>query len=249
MTTIRTFEVGGCIRDELLGLRTKDIDFAVEGIPTLDALNDHLTAKGFEVFKVDADTFTVRARFPRTHPQHGRTTADFVLCRKESSASNGRRPDVVEVGTIFDDLARRDFTVNAMARTEAGELLDPHGGLADLDRKLLRAVGDPMTRFREDALRAIRAIRFHITKGFALDGELQAALENPETAELLVARKADGKRVVAAERIGDELDRCFVADTLRTFDVLAALPEAMRLAMFRDGLKLTTTLKGRKEAP
>lgn len=233
--TIRMFEVGGCVRDEMLGLRTKDIDFAVEA-PSFEAMLDHLEHDGFEVFLISPEFLTVRARFPREHPHHGRITADFVLCRKDGPSSDGRRPDFVTPGTIFDDLARRDFTVNAIASNpETGEIIDPHDGIADLNSMTLRAVGDPMARFREDGLRALRAIRFIITKGFEADDELAAALRKPETAHLLAG--------VSTERIREELHRAFAADTLGTLELLMTLPDSFRIAIFRDGLSLKPTLE------
>jgi tRNA nucleotidyltransferase (CCA-adding enzyme) len=233
--TITMFKVGGCVRDEMLGLRSKDIDFAVEA-PSFDAMHDRLVADGFELFLVTPEFFTIRARFPRDHDLFGRTTADFVLCRRDGPSSDGRRPDFVEPGSILDDLARRDFTVNAIASNpETGEIIDPHDGIRDLNSMTLRAVGDAMTRFREDGLRALRAIRFVVTKDFRLDAELAAALRDPETARLLGG--------VSTERIRDELHKAFAADTLGTLDILASLPTAFTDAIFRDGLRLRPTLE------
>ena len=111
---------------------------------------------------------TIRAQVPASEAKLLARTkvADFVLCRKDSASGDGRRPDSVEPGTVLDDLARRDFTMNAIARdVQTGEVLDPHGGREDIKWKTLRFVGDPMTRIREDGLRVLRGLRFMITKG------------------------------------------------------------------------------------
>jgi len=121
------FEVGGCLRDEFKGIPSKDVDFAVEA-PSFEAMRDELIEDGFEIFEERPEFFTIRAKVPKGNPLEDRTrVADFVMCRKDGPSSDGRRPDFVEPGTIFDDLARRDFTVNAIARNAiTGEIIDPH---------------------------------------------------------------------------------------------------------------------------
>lgn len=231
--TIRLFEVGGCVRDEIMGVRTKDFDFAVEGASGMDELREFLVERGFEIFVETPQFLTIRARFPKDHPNR-KITADFALCRKDGPSADGRRPDFVETATIHDDLNRRDFTVNAIAKTEDGDLIDPHNGVQDIADRRLRAVGDPMDRFREDGLRALRAIRFIITKGFVADEPLSRALGEPETAALLGG--------VSTERVRDELFKCFSKDTLGTLDILMSLPINLRLAILRN-IKLEPTMR------
>lgn len=238
MTTIRFFEVGGCVRDEIMGIRSKDIDFAVEA-DSFDAMRAHLESEGFTIFVETPEFLTIRAHFPSGHLEHGRTTADFVLCRKERGSLNGRHPEHVEHGTILDDLARRDFTVNAIARrlsdeVDNGEILDPHNGRADIATRTLRFVGDPFERIDEDALRVLRAVRFHVTKGFEFAAETAAALTAFEHAKLAA---------VSTERVKDELEKCFRTDTILTMRTLD------RFGLFdtlfkRAAIRLTTTLKG-----
>ena len=108
------YQVGGSLRDECLGRPCKDFDFSVEA-PSYEAMREHLVQDGYTIFLEKPEYLTIRARFPKGHPQE-RVCADFVLCRKDGFYSDGRRPDTVEPGTIYDDLARRDFTMNAMAR-------------------------------------------------------------------------------------------------------------------------------------
>lgn len=241
--TIRAFEVGGCVRDELLGLHSKDIDFAVEA-ESFEAMTMWLLNQGFEIFLSTEEFFTIRARFPRNFEgpaEWKRLTADFVLCRKDGPSTDGRRPDFVEPGTIEDDLARRDFTVNAMARLAftgttwitSGEVIDPHHGRVDLSHQHIRFVGDPMERLREDGLRALRAIRFAVTKGFNLDPSVVCALQEAETHDLL--------RGVSAERIREELHKAFKFNTPHTLELLTTLGFIREL--FSDGLWLEPTLK------
>lgn len=232
--TIRFFEVGGCIRDEIMGIRTKDIDFAVEA-DSFDAMRAHLESEDFTIFVEHPEWLTIRAHFPVGHAEHGKTTADFVLCRDEWGSLDGRHPEIVRRGTIYDDLARRDFTVNAIARClDTGEILDPHNGRADIALRTLRFVGDPFQRIDEDALRVLRAVRFHVTKGFEFAVETAAALTAFEHAKLTA---------VSTERIKDELEKCFRTNTILTMRTLD------RFGLFdtlfaRAGIRLTTTLKG-----
>lgn len=242
--TIELYEVGGCVRDGLLGIPTKDIDFTVVA-PSYADMRAFLVDTGFEIFLETPEYLTIRARFPRLivderiprrfTMEKNLPTADFVLARKEGAYSDGRRPDEVIAGTLLDDLGRRDFTVNALARDFEGTLIDPFGGVYDLEHGLLRAVGNAENRIREDALRALRAIRFHITKGFFWDGELEAALMSEWLPPLLAS--------VSAERRREELDKCFKVNTMRTLDILASLPVEFRQAVFKDGLRLKPTME------
>jgi tRNA nucleotidyltransferase (CCA-adding enzyme) len=141
---IELYEVGGCVRDSLLGIDSKDIDFTVIA-PSYEDMREFLTDAGFEIFLETPEYFTIRARFPKvvTHDaiptRFVRTkklpTADFVLARKEGAYSDGRRPDEVQMGTLLDDLSRRDFTMNAMARDRDGRLIDPFGGQQDVKER------------------------------------------------------------------------------------------------------------------
>lgn len=224
--TITMFRVGGCVRDELLGIPCKDIDFAVEA-PSFEAMEIAVARRVSRVFLITPEFFTIRALDPQFGP------VDFVLCRKDGPTKDGRRPEFVEPGTIFDDLARRDFTVNAMARTPDGDLLDPHDGQADLARMTLRFVGDAEDRLAEDALRAFRALRFSVTKGFVIDDE---------STQAITAMADDEFAGVSTERIREEVARCFATDTRRTLEVLAVFPVLFNLMLDR-GVWLKPTLE------
>jgi len=237
-------EVGGAVRDKFLGLDSKDVDFvAIPVNPKMFANADEafvtlvnvLKVDGFDVFLETPQFFTVRAQVPDWHPLKQRTNvADFVLARKDGPSSDGRHPDFVLPGTLMDDLQRRDFTVNAMAILD-DELVDPFGGREDLNSNLLRFVGDPKERIAEDGLRVLRAMRFCVTKGFDIEPNTWGAVNSDFAAEML--------HKVSVERIRDELEKMFLADTVFTMELLADVRLTMKDAIFRDGLRLMPTLK------
>jgi tRNA nucleotidyltransferase/poly(A) polymerase len=235
---IRIYEVGGCVRDQLLGVPTKDIDYTVIA-PSFSAMRDHLKEAGFEIFVETPQYLTIRARFPRgsmffANRNIEGMTGDFVMARKEGEYTDGRHPDEVTPGTLFDDLQRRDFTVNAMAKDELGTLIDPHNGQRDLGYKILRAVGNVEDRFREDALRSLRAIRFAITKGFIFHQSVDHALRSEWLPSLLAS--------VSVERRREELLRAFKHDTRETLWLLSDYP-VLQEAIFADGLWLKPSLE------
>ena len=180
------------------------------------------------------------ARVVPTGPAHGTVTIveaewdiECTTFRREGPYGDARRPDRVEfTQDPEEDLARRDLTVNAMAWDPVeGELLDPFGGALDLERRVLRAVGDPLARFQEDALRPLRAARFTATLEMEPDERLRRAL-----AALGSEGSGYASRAVAAERVRDELDRMLAArqpsrglEVLREARLLAVwLPELAR---------------------
>ena len=238
-------EVGGAVRDNFLGVNSKDVDFvAVPESPedfesasqAFDALVAFVKVSGFQVFLETPQFFTVRAQVPDNHTLKARTNvADFVLARKDGPSSDGRRPDFVLPGSLFDDLQRRDFTVNAMAILPNGELVDPFNGREDLSRNLLRFVGNPIDRIAEDGLRVMRALRFFVTKGFDIEPETWDAVNSDFGAEML--------QKVSVERVREELEKMFMANTLLTLETLADLRSNLKDAIFRDGMRLAPTLK------
>lgn len=177
--------VGGYVRDKCWGKPVKDIDIATSAMPA-------------EVVRL----------FERTIPtglKHGTVTVvvkgtpfEVTTFRKESDYVDYRRPAEVEfISDLDEDLKRRDFTMNAMAMDRSGCIRDPFHGRADMERMLLRAVGDPQERFQEDALRMLRCIRFASTYGLEVE---------PGTWEALI-RHRELLRHVAMERVRVELER------------------------------------------
>lgn len=238
---MQMFMVGGAVRDELLGVPSKDIDFTVVmdfhdavSVDPFKVMVGNLKAQGFEIFLETPEFLTVRARFPKNH-EHARLTADFVLARKESEYTDGRRPDKVIPGTLEDDLARRDFTMNAVARDSAGNLIDPFDGQDDIAAKVIRCVGEPWDRITEDALRALRAIRFAVTKGFSIDSELWEVIDSYEVADIVQDHISD-------ERIQVELSKMFRFNTPASIEMLNRFPALME-SCFAGDVSLDATMK------
>lgn len=181
--------VGGCVRDTLLGRVPGDWDVATSARPE--------------------ETMSIFSHTIPTGAAHGTVTVvldggtiEATTFRREGGYADGRHPDSVafDVGLTVD-LARRDFTVNAMAFGPKGEIIDPFGGREDLERKLIRAVGEPEERFREDALRILRAVRFAAQLGFAIEPATAAAME----------KQARGLTAVSAERVVAELEKTLLS--------------------------------------
>ena len=179
------YVVGGCVRDSLLGLSPHDWDICTSALPE----------QMREVFR---DFHTVE-----TGLKHGTLTViadrvpyEVTTYRIDGDYTDHRHPDsVVFVDDLPKDLARRDFTVNAMAWAPESGLRDPFGGQHDLAAKLIRCVGDPLRRFEEDALRVLRALRFAAVYDFEIEPATAAALRE----------KAPDLKLVAGERIREEL--------------------------------------------
>jgi tRNA nucleotidyltransferase/poly(A) polymerase len=222
------YEVGGKVRDEILGLQSKDVDYVAVPNDTLlgryktahemfVVLETYLTNEKFDIFLSTPDCFTVRAKFPKDHKYQG--VADFVMARKEIGYVEGTRTPIVIPGTLKDDLERRDFTVNAMAKGDDGEIIDLFGGMKDLDKMVLTTPLPTKQTFDDDPLRILRAIRFAITKGFSLR-HLDYYINNYDYENKM--------KVVSSERIREELYKCFKHDTMDTLDTLNDYPRLKR---------------------
>lgn len=203
------YRVGGCVRDSLMGVKSKDIDFSVES-DSYESMKNAIIMRGCEIKVEKPEFFTIRAI------DRVLGGVDFVLCRKEGDYSDGRRPDSVQNGTLFDDLSRRDFTMNAIAQDDAGNIIDPFGGKSDIDQKLIKCVGNASDRFSEDSLRMLRAIRFAVTKGFDLSIDIHKILHDPHFVGLV------GN--VSQERIREELFKMFKHDTLKSLLIFEMYP-------------------------
>jgi len=237
-------EVGGAVRDSLLGIDSDDVDFVAilqnqdfiqNAESAFDLLINHLETNGFDIKQKKPEFFTLKAKVPENHPlKHRTNVADFVLARKDGPSSDGRRPDYVLPGTLLDDLTRRDFTINAMAKLN-GDLLDYFEGTQDIQAGLIRFVGDPTQRIGEDGLRVLRALRFSITKEFAIEENAWNVINSDFSAEML--------RKVSADRVRGELLKMFFHNTIDSLNLLAQLNEKVQRAIFRDGLHLMPSLR------
>ena len=211
--------VGGFIRDRFLGLQSKDMDYTVvmSEIPNgftpencYDWMVSELTDLGYEIFPVPnaKAAYTIRAKFPKGHKYSG--VGDFVLSRKEVGYVEGTRQPIVEMGTLEDDIFRRDFTVNAIAEDSNGNIIDLCNGRADLNDKILRTPTDAAVSFNDDPLRILRALRFACTKGFLLSEQVVDAI-----------RTWNGDfSVISTERVDQELNKMLKHDTYETLNWL-----------------------------
>lgn len=212
--------VGGFVRDALLGIACADIDIATSA--SWETVKELFEAHGY--------------RTHETGVAHGTITVlveelafEVTTYRSDGRYTDARHPDSVTfVHTIEEDLARRDFTINALAFHPERGLLDPYGGRADLSAEVLRSVGDANLRFSEDALRILRGCRFASQLGFTLDGDTYAGMMNNK----------HQLSQISAERITHELEKFLLGEyvsyaLLSTCDVLAmVLPELVAMKHF-----------------
>lgn len=229
----RALWAGGCVRDELLGLDPNDYDVATDARPE-------------QVMKLFRRAIAVGAKFgvievvgPRgPHRQH--LTVEVATFRSDGTYSDGRRPDAVTFSSPEEDAQRRDFTINGMFFDPiAGQLHDYVGGKADLEAKVLRAIGDPAARFAEDKLRVLRAVRIAARFGLEID---PATLDAGRWIAPQIA-------VVSAERIADELrkllthpNRARGVRLLREFELVQpVLPELVPTFTLPQGLPSAPT--------
>jgi len=180
---------GGCVRDRLLGHDPKDYDIATSARPK-------------QVIALCPGANEVGAHFGVVIAKHAGHHVEIATFRTDGSYRDARRPDSVTFSTPEEDAQRRDFTINGLFENpETGAIIDHVGGLADLKAGLLRAIGDPEARFREDALRLLRAIRFSTRLDFPIEPATRAAIG---TCAPLLAR-------ISPERIRDEFSKILTA--------------------------------------
>lgn len=204
------YAVGGCVRDACLGLTPKDYDLCTSALPQ------------------ETEALFCRCPLVLAGEKHGTVgvvtdcgVVEITTFRTEGDYRDSRHPDWVQfVPRVENDLARRDFTINAMAFSPSRGFADPFGGREDLEKKILRAVGDPWARFREDPLRILRGVRFAVR--FRLDVD-------PETERAMV-EEAPLMENLARERVFEELGKLLplarAEDLIRFAPILAAvIPE------------------------
>lgn len=234
------YRVGGSVRDELLGLKPKDRDYtavlndsgSISAEDALLKLEQFLLSNGHSTVGVVEEFFVLKMREGKSGQ-----VVDYVLARADGPSSDGRHPDYVKVGSLFDDLSRRDFTVNALARSPQGELIDFFNGTQDLDLKLIRFVGSAEARLREDGLRLLRALRFCVTKGFTLHGSVSAVFGSLSSSDVVFLL-----RNTHPNRINEELGRMFRHNTEHSMDILGDFKE-IRKALFAESMWLCPTTR------
>ena len=212
------FLVGGCVRDMLMNKTPHDIDITTSATPQ-------------EVKEVFSQFHTLDIGI-----KHGTVTVmnegepiEITTYRKESTYTDGRHPDAVSFSrNIEDDLSRRDFTSNAIAYSEKNGVIDPFAGRADIENKILRCVGNPTERFKEDSLRILRALRFASVLGFTIDEETEKAM--------IICRELIS--IVSPERIFAEISKLICGKSAgriisRHYDILSVtLPEIKNMKGF-----------------
>ena len=220
------YAVGGCVRDSLLGQTPHDWDLCTSATPeqVLELFGEaHCIPTGLQ-----HGTVTVK---------HGGELYEITTFRTEGAYSDGRHPDhVAFVPDVKEDLARRDFTINAMAYNAEEGLIDPFGGQSDLAVGIVRAVGEPQRRFEEDALRILRLYRFAARFGFAID---------PATGQAARAlcRHLD---CVSEERIAEELSRLLAAPAPGAYleaEVLAVIFPELEAAELPESRRILDALE------
>ena len=244
----KIFRVGGCVRDKMLGVETNDIDFTfvlddLSGTPEqgFTGMDAFLKKEGYEVFLRTPDCFTIRAKFPKDHKFAG-LVADFVMARKEVGYEEGTRKPLLVLGTLEDDLIRRDFTLNAMAEDENGTIIDLFEGAKHLKEGILVTPRDPVVTFMDDPLRMLRALRFSVTKGFTIAEPVWEAMFQEGLIERL-------RTTVSQERIREEMNKAFKVNTLATIrllHVIDAREPKLTEVIFDNGLWLQPTFKNNK---
>ena len=206
-----TYIVGGAVRDDLLpdAPPSKDIDFLVRGLPIEDLIRV-LEPLG-KVVPMGMEFGTVTAFIDGE-------SFDFALPRKEESTGRGHKDFKIiadHTAPVEEDLGRRDFTMNALAKDSEGNIIDMFGGIQDIQDKVIRAVGDPLERFKEDPLRILRAIQFAVRFGFDIESETAAAMEK-------YANRLDS---ISKERILAELTKAWTKGYANSDHLVALLEE------------------------
>lgn len=225
------YEVGGSVRDSLMGRRSNDTDMTVvvEGsdwglhgldereTPPFELLLRGLELRGFKIVTTTAEFVTAKGVAPPGCEFAGRPVrgaVDFVLARREGPSVDYRHPGWVTPGTLSDDLRRRDFSMNAIARDSSGTLIDEHGGVKDIENRLIRCVGEPHLKFSEDRLRILRALRFSVTHSMRIAPDVGQAIDDE------AMRGGDPLRGVSTERVQEELLKMTKADTVAAIRLL-----------------------------
>ena len=219
MEKFKLYKIGGCVRDKLLGIPSKDIDYAFvfEDINKKITPNEYflimkecLLNIGVSIYQERPDCFTIRGKLKDED-------VDFVMARKESYPDFTSRIPIVEMGTLYDDQQRRDFTLNSIAEDEDGNIIDPFDGQGALRLNILRCPTDAKTSFNDDPLRMLRALRFSITKGFRMNQDILKVIHHDKD----MWKKFSV--VVSQERIREEVYKMFNYNTIEAINLLTSI--------------------------
>lgn len=197
-TKQEAYVVGGFVRDLILNRPSKDVDIVIvgSGIDLAQLTHKRVKARG---------NVTIFKSFGTAMFRYHDWDYEFVGARKESYSHNSRKP-IVENGTLADDQNRRDFTINALAidlsKEKYGQLVDPFGGLSDIENRIIRTPLDPDITFSDDPLRMLRAIRFACQLSFRINDDTLSS----------IARNAERIRIVSMERVNKELEKILMSE-------------------------------------
>lgn len=193
--------VGGCVRDMALGVRPHDWDICTGALPE-------------QVMEVFPGALPTGLKHGTVTVRINSRSVEVTTFRSEENYADHRHPETVRfVGELTTDLSRRDFTINAMALSPDGLIMDPFGGLTDLEHRCIRCVGSPELRFEEDALRMFRALRFSARLDFTIEEATLAA----------IGKKAHLASAMAAERIRDEVEKTLLTPRPETVGLMQHL--------------------------
>lgn len=234
MKELNMYIVGGAVRDNIRNnilkvvpkVKIKDIDIAVES-SSYDEMKDYIISLGFKIYTENPNFGTLKVRVtPSFHnivcdwfidfdKNMIPNVYDFAMCRSDGVYVDGRHPQSTTPTTIENDLARRDFTINAIAyKIDSSDIIDPYNGINDIKNRVIRCVGNPCDRFEEDGLRVLRAIRFMITLQFDMNGILSHLISD-SGAEYLE------KSNISNERIREEVYKIFKYNLYDAIIILA----------------------------
>ena len=193
--------VGGCVRDMALGVRPHDWDICTGALPE-------------QVMEVFPGALPTGLKHGTVTVRINSRSVEVTTFRSEENYADHRHPETVRfVGELTTDLSRRDFTINAMALSPDGLIMDPFGGLTDLEHRCIRCVGSPELRFEEDALRMFRALRFSARLDFTIEEATLAA----------IGKKAHLASALAAERIREEVEKTLLTPRPETVGLMQHL--------------------------
>jgi len=216
---VKFYLCGGAVRDIFLGHAPKDRDFIMITDLSLDDIADRLVASGYIIYQIRPEFQTILCR--KDHEN-----VDLSLPRKECKYSDLRHPDSTErVKDLESDSTRRDFTINAMYMNEDGNVYDFHGGTQDIGAKIIRCVGSPRERFKEDPIRILRAIRLAVTLGFDIHDDTFD--------EMIFHRMLLLSPSLSLDRMKNEINRALAVNPHRTLELLDSI-DFFTIAKLRD---------------
>lgn len=248
--TYKKYIVGGFVRDALLGIKSNDIDYSVvienkedfnSPFEALMAFKEDLITQGYEILVVTERTFTIKAKNSETNE-----VDDFVLARKESGYKEGtREPEEISLGTLREDLERRDFTVNALCvpfdqkDINYDNVIDMFDGVTDLITKVLKTPLSPKISFEDDPLRILRGFRFCCMKNFIMDDDVVESIQNFDMNRF--------KKTVSKERVREEIKKMFNYDTFEAINTIKIMelinPELYHYIFKGINMRLEPTFK------